>query len=316
MERYLRHFFGMLQVVLLCNASAQSGRQKAWTIPEELQDLRNSTSDTPETCCFSAMQSPAWAQDPMPLACNPAHGAVIPSILILLSLAAFVCIWRIHLKNQRLIARQKRIIADAGIEKEALLKEIHHRVKNNLQIVSSLLSLQTKNTNHPEVIEALNEGKSRVKAMALIHQQLYQHHDLSIIAMQDYIESLATSVQAVYKKCEPLIAITINARGAEFNLDQAIPLGLILNELLSNAFKYAFPNPREPGNIAILLRKQGRQNYFEYTDNGIGFPKEVEIRTHSGVGIQLINRLVQQLHSQLHLDQTGKGVRFWFTFTG
>ncbi len=238
----------------------------------------------------------------------------ISLIFTLLGFAGLVFAYLKSIKNQRLIAEQKHIIENSLVEKDSLLKEIHHRVKNNLQMVSSLLSLQTKNTSSKAAIEALEEGKSRVKAMALIHQKLYQNDDLSVIEMQGYIESLVNSVQSVFKKGGHNINITIDAEGVELDIDRAIPFGLILNELVSNSFKYAFPEDKKDGRIYIHLRKNGDQGFFEYTDNGIGLPEDTEERTKSSMGIRLMNRLVNQLQSTLNIDKSTEGVRFWFNF--
>ena len=242
------------------------------------------------------------------------HLVFISLIFTLLGFAGLVYAYIKSIKNQRLIAEQNHIIENALIEKDSLLKEIHHRVKNNLQMVSSLLSLQTKNTRSKAAIEALEEGKSRVKAMALIHQKLYQNDDLSVIEMQGYIESLINSVQSVYKKGGHNISITIDAEGTELDIDRAIPFGLILNELVSNSFKYAFPANDDNGKIYIHLRKNGEQGYFEYSDNGVGLPEDADERAHSSMGIRLMNRLVNQLQSKLNIDKGVDGVRFWFNF--
>ena len=239
---------------------------------------------------------------------------VISLVFILLGFAGLVYAYLKSIKSQRLISEQKHIIENSLKEKDSLLKEIHHRVKNNLQMVSSLLSLQTKNTRSKAAIVALEEGKSRVKAMALIHQKLYQNEDLSVIEMQGYIESLINSVQSVYKKGGHNISITIDAEGTELDIDRAIPFGLILNELVSNSFKYAFPENDENGKIYIHLRRNGDQGYFEYTDNGIGLPEDTDERANSSMGIRLMNRLVNQLQSKLNVDKSGEGVRFWFNF--
>ncbi len=239
----------------------------------------------------------------------------ISLVFTLLGFAGLVYAYLKSIKNQRLIAEQKHIIENSLIEKDSLLKEIHHRVKNNLQMVSSLLSLQTKNTRSKAAIEALEEGKSRVKAMALIHQKLYQNDDLSVIEMQGYIESLINSVQSVYKKGGHSINITIDAEGVELDIDRAIPFGLILNELVSNSFKYAFPHDEENGKIYIHLRKQnGQEGFFEYTDNGIGLPEDTDERAKSSMGIRLMNRLANQLQTNLNVDKMSEGVRFWFNF--
>lgn len=239
----------------------------------------------------------------------------ISLVFTLLGFAGLVYAYLKSIKNQRLIAEQKHIIENSLVEKDSLLKEIHHRVKNNLQMVSSLLSLQTKNTRSKAAIAALEEGKSRVKAMALIHQKLYQNDDLSVIEMQGYIESLINSVQSVYKKGGHNINITIDAEGVELDIDRAIPFGLILNELVSNSFKYAFPNDEDDGKIYIHLRKiNGQEGFFEYTDNGVGLPEDTEERANSSMGIRLMNRLANQLQTNLNTDRTADGVRFWFDF--
>jgi len=238
----------------------------------------------------------------------------ISLIFTLLGFAGLVYAYLKSIKSQRLIAEQNHIIEASLVEKDSLLKEIHHRVKNNLQMVSSLLSLQTKNTRSKAAIVALEEGKSRVKAMALIHQKLYQNDDLSVIEMQGYIESLINSIQSVYKKGGHSINITIDAEGTELDIDRAIPFGLILNELVSNSFKYAFPDGDENGKIYIHLRKNGDHGFFEYTDNGIGLPEDTDERTNSSMGIRLMNRLVNQLQSNLNIDKSPEGVRFWFDF--
>ncbi len=239
----------------------------------------------------------------------------ISLVFALLFLAGLVYAYLRSIKNQRVIANQKSIIESALVEKDSLLKEIHHRVKNNLQMVSSLLSLQTKNTRSKAAIEALEEGKSRVKAMALIHQKLYQHDDLSVIEMQGYIESLINSVQSVYKKGGHNINITIDAEGVELDIDRAIPFGLMLNELVSNSFKYAFPNDDENGKIYIHLRRtKGQEGFFEYTDNGVGLPDDTDQRANASMGLRLMNRLANQLQTVLNIDKSGEGVRFWFNF--
>ncbi len=238
----------------------------------------------------------------------------ISLVFTLLGFTGLVYAYLKSIKNQRLIAEQNHIIEASLVEKDSLLKEIHHRVKNNLQMVSSLLSLQTKNTRSKAAIEALEEGKSRVKAMALIHQKLYQNDDLSVIEMQGYIESLVNSVQSVFKKGGHNINITIDAEGVELDIDRAIPFGLILNELVSNSFKYAFPNDKEDGKIYIHLRKSGDQGFFEYMDNGVGLPEDTDERANASMGIRLMNRLVNQLQSTLNIDKTTEGVRFWFNF--
>ncbi len=241
---------------------------------------------------------------------------IIALIFTLLGLGGLILAYRKSITNQKLIAEQKKIIENSLIEKDSLLKEIHHRVKNNLQMVSSLLSLQSKNTKSKAAIEALEEGKSRVKAMALIHQKLYQNDDLSVIEMQGYIESLVTSVQSVYKKTNSPVEITIDAENTELDIDRAIPIGLILNELVSNSYKYAFPENPENGKIYINISEiDDNEFYFEYSDNGVGLREDNGNIGKGSMGLHLIQRLVNQLRSKLNIEsKPGEGVKFWFNF--
>ncbi|WP_236958291.1 sensor histidine kinase [Joostella atrarenae] len=235
-------------------------------------------------------------------------------ILCFISVLGLIIAYLRSTKNKRLIENQKRIIENSLVEKDSLLKEIHHRVKNNLQVVSSLLSIQTKNTKSKDAVNALEEGKSRVKAMALIHQKLYQNEDLSVIKMQEYIESLSASIQSVYKKKGFKIDLHINAATTELDVDRAIPIGLILNELISNSFKYAFDDHKD-GNIYINLIKEEEQVLFEYIDDGVGLPEDFDVNVSGSMGMNLIRRLANQLRSSLNIDQDLQGVRFWFYFS-
>lgn len=234
-------------------------------------------------------------------------------ILCFICVIGLVVAYLKSLKNKRLIENQKQIIENSLIEKDSLLKEIHHRVKNNLQVVSSLLSIQTKNTRSKSAINALEEGKSRVKAMALIHQKLYQNEDLSVIKMQEYIESLSASIQSVYKKGGFRINMHIDAHSAALDVDRAIPIGLILNELISNSFKYAFKGEKT-GNIFIQLKEENGHILFDYKDDGIGLPPGFDVDASGSMGLNLIRRLANQLRSILNVDTDVNGVHFWFVF--
>ena len=218
------------------------------------------------------------------------------------------------IKSQKLIEHQSKIIEESLREKESLLKEIHHRVKNNLQMVSSLLNLQSKNAKSDEVLYALQEGRNRVKAMALIHQKLYQTEGLSVIEMNGYIESLVKSIESVYKKPDEDVDIFINANNIELDIDSAIPIGLILNELVSNSYKYAFEDVAHP-EIRIKIAKNEEGYDFDYRDNGIGIPDNLEVGNTKSLGLRLVKRLTNQLRSELSFENTGRGSRFWFGFS-
>ena len=239
--------------------------------------------------------------------------SIVALLFSLLCVVALIVAYLKSVRNKKLIEDQKQIIEDSLVEKDSLLKEIHHRVKNNLQMVSSLLSLQSKNTRSRAAINALEEGQRRVKAMALIHQKLYQNDDLSVIEMQEYIESLVASIHSVFKKEGYQTNIHIDAERTRLDVDRAIPIGLILNELVSNSFKYAFAENKE-GNIYITLQNKGEEYEFEYKDDGKGLPDDFEQTSIGSMGLRLIRRLANQLRSNLQIDTKASGARFWFNF--
>ncbi|HUJ90505.1 MAG TPA: PAS domain S-box protein [Syntrophorhabdales bacterium] len=198
-------------------------------------------------------------------------------------------------------------------EKEILLKEIHHRVKNNLQIVSSLLYLQTRRTEHSGAISALRESRNRIKSMALIHERLYQSPDLASVDMGEYTRSLVSDLRHSHIAEDSAVRLTVTIEDIPLGITEAIPCGLIINELVSNALKHAFPKGRE-GEITIqLLRRDTSQVTLTVSDNGIGFPERVNYRESPSLGLTLINSLVKQLDATLELDRSG-GTTFTITF--
>ncbi|MBN2486677.1 MAG: tetratricopeptide repeat protein [Bacteroidales bacterium] len=201
--------------------------------------------------------------------------------------------------------RQKQ---KANQEKEILLKEIHHRVKNNLQIISSMLSLQGSYLSDQKIKDAVNESQGRVKSMALIHQMLYQNDRFSTIAIRDYIEQLVSSVSSSFN--HEGIKTRLDIVPVNMDIDTAIPLGLIINELLTNAHKYAFIH-RNEGFIDIKLEKPNG-NKFKLTikDNGIGLPENYRLqKNNKTLGLNMVNILVRQLKGELLID-TEKGTGF------
>jgi PAS domain S-box-containing protein len=196
-------------------------------------------------------------------------------------------------------------------EKEVLLKEIHHRVKNNLQVVSSLLSLQSGYPKVEAVRELFVESQNRVKSMALIHEKLYQSKDFSNIDFADYIESLARGLFHSYGVNPDQIALTIEV-DVELDIDHAIPCGLILNELLSNSLKHAFPDEQKG---AVLLRFHEKENQFtlQFSDNGVGLPEELDFRDTESLGLQLVTTLTSQIGGTIQ-HVPGKGTVFVIRF--
>jgi PAS domain S-box-containing protein len=205
-------------------------------------------------------------------------------------------------------------------EKEILLQEIHHRVKNNLQIISSLLYLQSKNVDSPAVLEHLQDSQSRVKSMALIHEKLYQSNDLANINFKDYVKSLANSLVQTYCKNRSTVGLDININDVFLSIDKAIPCGLIINELLTNSLKYAFPNINN-GKINIELKsfkgtgKSKDSYHLCVSDNGIGIPADFDYNKTNSLGIKLVNNLTNQLDGVLEIEN-GNGTLFKIMFKG
>ncbi|MEQ8995883.1 MAG: two-component regulator propeller domain-containing protein [Coleofasciculus sp. B1-GNL1-01] len=198
-------------------------------------------------------------------------------------------------------------------EKIVLLKEVHHRVKNNLQIISSLLDLQSQTLTDPQVLDIFQQSANRVKSMALIHNQLYQSTCLEKIDFADYLEALASYLFQSYGVNRNLIDLKIDVEPISLNLDTAIPCGLLLNELLSNALKYAFPESR-PGVITIKLTSEcDRRLTLTVQDNGIGLPKGFEPENPKTLGFQLIQALTEQLEGELDI-KPDQGTQFTIRF--
>lgn len=200
-------------------------------------------------------------------------------------------------------------------EKEILLREIHHRVKNNMQVMISLLSLQSKKIKEKQYVDMLKESQDRIKSMALIHEKLYQSKDFANIDFDGYVKALVNSLFVSHGAHPDRIASKIEIKDISLGLDYAIPCGLIINELISNSFKYAFPNERE-GEIRIGLQEMG-ENEVELTvsDNGIGIPEELDLGTIESMGLDLVKILAEhQLGGKIELKRAG-GTSFSIRFT-
>lgn len=200
--------------------------------------------------------------------------------------------------RNREIAEQKNQIAASLSEKEVLLKEIHHRVKNNLQVVSSLLNLQANSIQDESVLGAVREGQNRVNSMALIHKKLYQTQNLSTIDFQEYLEQLLDHLQDAFGRDAATVAI--QARDVKLDIDTAVPLGLIINELVSNAYKYAF-GAAGKGNLLIELNQTEARSYcLSVQDDGAGLPENFSWEEADSLGLRLVYLLAQQLKGNLN----------------
>jgi two-component sensor histidine kinase len=205
-------------------------------------------------------------------------------------------------------------IQEALTEKEVLLKEVHHRVKNNLQIISSLLNLQIGQSTDPILLDALRESQSRVRAMALIHEKLYQSEDLSRIDMTSYISGLTNALVSTYRVAPEKALIKIETADIYLDLETAIPCGLIINELISNSLKYAFPEDKS-GTIHVSFHepKQGEYRLI-VKDNGIGLPENFSVEKGSSLGLKLVSGLVRQIEGEMKVKNEA-GVKFEIHFS-
>jgi two-component sensor histidine kinase len=194
--------------------------------------------------------------------------------------------------------------------KDVLLREIHHRVKNNLQVISSLLQLQSRYIKDPQTRELFRESQNRIRTMALIHAKLHQSNDLARIDMAEYIRHLAGYLFGSFAVQGEEISLNINVDNVFLGIDTAIPCGLIINELVSNSLKHAFPEGRH-GVIRIDLRPGPTEQYIlTVRDNGAGFPASIDYRQTESLGLQLVNALANQLGASLELGHVG-----WTSFT-
>jgi PAS domain S-box-containing protein len=186
-------------------------------------------------------------------------------------------------------------------EKEALLREIHHRVKNNLQIISSLLNLQS-NYVEDDFKDILLVTQSRIKAMAMIHSKLYNSNDLTHIHIKNYIESFVSDLFYLYEIDKKIISLNTDIEDLEMGIDTAIPLGLIINELVINILKHAFPN-NQRGNIVISLKTVANKFILKISDNGVGLPYNIKLYDTETLGLQLVNNLIKQIDGSIEISR-------------
>jgi two-component sensor histidine kinase len=228
-------------------------------------------------------------------------GIVVLGLLLGLLVFAFI--------SYRNRSKSNRLLAQKNAENEILMKEIHHRVKNNLEIVSSLLALQSAQIDDPNTKEAMTEGQNRVNSISIVHQKLYQGTNLGAIEMKDYFLNLSQSILDSFG-AEQKIKLNIAMEKLDLDIDTAVPLGLIINELLSNTLKYAFPEG-DTGTITIKLEKQSNQQlHLVVADNGIG---KSGITHGTGFGTQLVSLLTQQLNGTM-TEESENGTTVIFDF--
>lgn len=230
--------------------------------------------------------------------------------IVVLLIITFI-LYRAYVLNKRSTA----IIKAQNDEKTILIKEIHHRVKNNLSVISGILDLQKRNIKDEKMLDVFKDAKSRINSMALVHINLYEQDDLTTINSQVYFENLYKTVNSAYKMSDKIINSEINCEGVKINIDTIIPLALITNELLTNSFKYAFDG-RQNGVIKISLKNTSTGYLMEYCDNGIGVHHQSAEEKHEGLGTMLISGLIKQLEGTMSVNSDDKGMKYQFKFKG
>jgi two-component sensor histidine kinase len=207
----------------------------------------------------------------------------------------------------------ERALAAALAAKEVLLQEVHHRVKNNLQIISSLLNMQAELLSDPSLKEVLLESRHRVESMAMIHERLYSTDDIDQLDFREYVEALARELFSAYAANSSPVRLRLELEPVSLELSQAIPCGLILNELVSNCLKHAFPNQR-PGELLIALHCSDDDRVtLKVADNGIGLPPGLDWHKSKNLGLRIVKILARQLRGNVH-QESGTGGDFSLIF--
>jgi PAS domain S-box-containing protein len=204
--------------------------------------------------------------------------------------------------EQRVKERTEQINASLE-EKIVLLREVHHRVKNNLQIIISLLKLQSRYMTDENTIAAFRECQNRVKAMSLVHEKLYQSADISKIDLGNYVRFLGNSLFQFFGRKGTGVTFTTDIQDISLDINTAIPVGLIINELVSNSLKYAFPQERT-GEISVAIRRENHTLSILFADNGAGIPADFDWRNAKSLGLRLVTSLVEQLQGTIELDRS------------
>ena len=217
-----------------------------------------------------------------------------------------------HDVTDKKISQQK--IEQSLKEKEILLKEVHHRVKNNMQVISSILNLQSSYVNDAYTLTLLKESQNRIKTMAYIHESLYQNKSFTSVNFSEYIETLTKNIIQSYAITAGKIQLVLNLQKTVLNLDASIPAGLIVNELITNAIKHAFPD-NKIGIITINLTTQNNIVFLEVKDNGTGFADSIDFKNSPSLGLQLVNTLIDQIDGQLNFESNHNiGTKIIITF--
>jgi PAS domain S-box-containing protein len=228
---------------------------------------------------------------------------------------------------------ERKMVEDAMEKIDRIrIKEVHHRIKNNLQVISSLLSLQAEKFSDPKMLEAFRESQNRVASIALIHEELYKGNEIETLNFADYLRKLTAELLSLYRVRNDSLSLKLNLEQVYLNMDTAVPLGIIVSELVSNALKHAFPAEME-GEIQVNICKTGpfaakhdvsqlssfylEKDFFQYkltvADDGIGIPEAIDLENADSLGLQLVNTLVEQIDGCIELKRNnGTEFTIWF----
>lgn len=221
---------------------------------------------------------------------------------------------KVLLKTHNSLYSSKKELTIQMYEKEMLLKEVHHRVKNNLQTVSSLLSLQSRSVSERKMKDLLKSTQNRVISMAMVHEMLYMRKDISQIEYKSYVQELSEYLIRSIKGLDSKVNLKIDIPDIKLGIDTAIPLGLLINEAVTNALKYGFTDDEE-GEIYIALKQElDKQYILNIGDNGIGFPDTINYKNTKSLGLKLIYNLTRQLKGTIQKDNSKKGTNYIIKF--
>ena len=261
-----------------------------------------------------------WAKDKLGL---PATYNAVPeaaqgffTLLVFIVFMAFLgrIFGNLFFKKLHGIYRSKEELEQKVEEKEMLLKEVHHRVKNNLQTVSSLLRMQGRSIEDAQTLSQIRSSQNRVVCMAMVHEMLYQREDLSCIEYSTYVHQLGDYLVKSIKGPESNIRLNIDIPEIELGIDTAIPLGLLINEAVTNALKYGFEG-RDSGEISISLEKEDKHEFvLRIGDDGIGYPESMDYQSSKSLGLKLIHNLSRQLKGSVIRDLSKRGTNYVIRF--
>jgi two-component sensor histidine kinase len=280
--------------------------------PDRVRERFPHASIVQEMAVEGYLGIPLWTADRQPLGIlgvfhrSPLYDITLPiEILKIFAVRASAELERraatkaLEQLNQEL---ESRVARRTG-ELEALLKEIHHRVKNNLNVMSHLLEWQARLIPDPAMRAIFRESQARIQTMSLIHDQLYQTDNLAEVNLAAYIERLVNNIFLTYGDRTERYQLALDLQSIELSLDKALPCGLILNELLTNAFKYAFPDRRKGEIQIVLYRSNPRSVHLKVQDDGVGIPEHIDWDSSHSLGLKLINILTHQLDGMIELER-------------